>query len=88
VLEALLAGRPVLLTPAADPDGLVERYGAGFVMAPRPDSIARGLIDASRLDPVRLQQLSLRARRLVDREFRWEKTSKELLNEYRAVAVR
>jgi glycosyltransferase involved in cell wall biosynthesis len=88
VLEALLAGRPVLLTRAADPDGLVERYGAGFVTVPRPDSIAKGLIEASRLDPVRLRQLSLAARRLVDREFRWEKTSKELLNQYRAVAVR
>ena len=69
VLEALLAGRPVLLTRAADPDGLVERYGAGFVTVPRPDSIAKGLIEVSRLDPVRLQELSWAARRLVDREF-------------------
>jgi glycosyltransferase involved in cell wall biosynthesis len=88
VLEALLAGRPVLLTRAADPDGLVERYGAGFVSVARPDSIAKGLIEATRLDPAGLQQLSSAARRLVAREFQWEKTSKELLNEYRAVAVR
>ena len=84
----LLAGRPALLTRAADPNGLVERYGAGFVLEPRPDSIAKGLLEAARLDPAGLQQLGSAARRLVDSEFRWEKTSKELLDEYRAVAVR
>jgi glycosyltransferase involved in cell wall biosynthesis len=88
VLEALLAGRPVLLTRAADPNGLVERYGAGFVLEPRPDSIGKGLLEAARLDSAGLQQLGSAARRLVDREFRWEKTSKELLDEYRTVAVR
>ncbi len=87
VLEALLAGRPVLLTGAADPEGLVGRNRAGFVTEPETESIAAGLIEASRLDPSRLLELGSAARRLVDREFRWERTAERLLTAYKAAVA-
>jgi glycosyltransferase involved in cell wall biosynthesis len=87
VLEAMLTGMPLMLTRAADPDGLVERYRAGFLIEPDPDSIAAGLIEASRQDPSRLLELGSAARRLVDREFRWERTAEKLLTAYRAASA-
>jgi len=88
VLEAMLTGMPLMLTRAADPDGLVERYRAGFLIEPEPNSIAAGLIEASRQDPSRLLELGSAARRLVDREFRWERTAEKLLTAYRAASAR
>jgi glycosyltransferase involved in cell wall biosynthesis len=86
VLEALLAGTPVILTRAADPDGLVERDHAGILVEAEPNSIAAGLREASVWDSAELGERGSAARRLVDREFRWELTADKLLTEYRAGA--
>jgi glycosyltransferase involved in cell wall biosynthesis len=88
VLEALVAGTPVILTRAADPDALVERDRAGILVEAEPNSISAGLREASMWDSAELRERGSAARRLVDREFRWELTADKLLTEYRAGAGR
>ena len=56
VLEALLASRPVLLTRAADPDGLVERHRAGILVEAEPKSISAALREASVWDSAELER--------------------------------
>jgi glycosyltransferase involved in cell wall biosynthesis len=88
VLEALVAGTPVLLTRAADPDGLVERDRAGILVEAETTSISAALGQASAWDSTDLRERGSAARRLVDREFRWELTAEKLLEQYRAGATR
>jgi glycosyltransferase involved in cell wall biosynthesis len=82
VLEAMSVAKPVLVTEAADPDGLVSRYGAGLVVQADAGSIAIGLEEVARVEQEDLREMGIRARRLVTRKFRWEDTARTLLTAY------
>jgi glycosyltransferase involved in cell wall biosynthesis len=79
VLEAMLAGKPVLLTDPADPERLISRYEAGLDCPVNVTSLAESLQAAAALEPADLKAMGLNARRLIDEEFRWEQTARKLL---------
>jgi glycosyltransferase involved in cell wall biosynthesis len=82
VLEAMLASKAILLTVPADPTGLVARNGGGPVVAAAEKDIRDALIQLVDADVEQLQRLGRSARDLVDREFRWDRTSETLLEAY------
>jgi glycosyltransferase involved in cell wall biosynthesis len=83
VLEAMLAGKPLLLTQPADPGGQVAQAGAGVVVLPAEGDIRRALGHLMDADAEELGSLGRAARELVDREYRWEVTSGTVLRAYR-----
>lgn len=87
VLEAMLAAKPLLLTAPADPTGLVVRSEAGSVVLPAEDDIRGALIQLVDAEADQLHLHGLAARDLVDREFRWDRTSERLLNAYQEAST-
>jgi glycosyltransferase involved in cell wall biosynthesis len=81
-LEAMLASKPLLLTLAADPDGRVSVAGAGVTVSPTLGEIRDGLSRMLKADTEVLEGMGASARGLVDREFRWERTSGQLIDAY------
>jgi glycosyltransferase involved in cell wall biosynthesis len=82
VLEAMLAGKPLLLTPPADPSGLVAQAGAGVVVVSADDAVRDALARLLEANADELGRFGVAARSLVDQAFRWELTSQELLRAY------
>lgn len=82
VLEALAMGRPCLLTKAADPMGKVSEYKAGIVVEPKVEAVAEGLKRFSEMPQEELAEMEVRARRLVEEEFNWEKTARIIVEAY------
>jgi glycosyltransferase involved in cell wall biosynthesis len=88
VLEAMLLAKPVLLTPASDPDGIVARTGAGVVGSPDVEGIWAALRELADADERRLIDLGQAVHELVGRRFRWERTAQILLDGYTEVIPR
>jgi glycosyltransferase involved in cell wall biosynthesis len=86
VLEAMLAGKPLILTKPADPDGHVAQAGAGVVVLPGLEDLREALGRLLDADAEELRSLGLAARDMVDREYRWDVTTQKVLRAYR-VAV-
>jgi glycosyltransferase involved in cell wall biosynthesis len=82
ILEAMLAGKPVLVSEAADPDGLISRYRAGLVVGSESTSLVTALEHLSRLTDEDLRAMGASGRQLVAREFRWEDAARTLLTAY------
>jgi poly(glycerol-phosphate) alpha-glucosyltransferase len=75
VLEASGCGKPSLVSTAANPGGLLDRYEAGLVVAPRAADIGEGFARLARIPESDLRRMGRNARRMVEEEFRWEKTA-------------
>jgi glycosyltransferase involved in cell wall biosynthesis len=79
MLEAMAAGRPVLLSARGEAARLIEAEGAGVVVEPEsPDALAGALTELA-ADPERRARLGAAGRRAVERRFgrdawldRWE----------------
>jgi glycosyltransferase involved in cell wall biosynthesis len=82
VVEAMATGKPCLLTPAADPLGLVGRYAAGLVVHPTPDAIATGLQDMAAMDESTLFAAGQRARSIVEQHLSWSRIAEQLADAY------
>jgi glycosyltransferase involved in cell wall biosynthesis len=87
VLEAMLAAKPLLLTARADPTGLVAQNGTGLVVPPIENDIRDALVQLVDAEAGQLQRLGLSARDLVEREFRWDRTSERLLKAYQEAST-
>jgi glycosyltransferase involved in cell wall biosynthesis len=87
VLEAMAVARPLLLTAAADPQGIAQQVGATIRVHPEPDSIARGLEALATKSTDQLLAMGSAGRRLVEREFSWERTATKLLAAYEDVVA-
>jgi glycosyltransferase involved in cell wall biosynthesis len=82
VLEAIAAGKPVLVSEAADPDGLIRHNDAGLVVPADVQSLA-GAVEAAAASPEEdRREMGLNALRLLEREFRWERTAMKLVSAY------
>jgi glycosyltransferase involved in cell wall biosynthesis len=86
VLAATVAGKPCLLTRAADPLGELERAQAALIVDGSVPSIADGLKRASTLSRNELQLMGARARQVAQSGMTWPAIAEELLAAYR-VAV-
>jgi glycosyltransferase involved in cell wall biosynthesis len=79
MLEAMAAGRPVVLAARGEAAGVIERAGAGVVVEPEnPEALADAFAGLA-ADPERRASLGAAGRRAVEREFgrgawldRWE----------------
>jgi glycosyltransferase involved in cell wall biosynthesis len=86
VLEAAACARPCLVSPAANPGGLVERCGAGIEVQPDAASIADGLARLARLSEAELRAMGVNARAMVAREFSWPRTAGIIMEAYERYA--
>jgi glycosyltransferase involved in cell wall biosynthesis len=82
VIEALAAGRPCIVTPAADPLGLVARSGAGRVIEPDVRTLGDTIVDLARLSRRELRELGARAHALLARELNWSTIAETLESAY------
>jgi glycosyltransferase involved in cell wall biosynthesis len=84
VLAAAAAGKPCLITRAADPLGELERAQAAFVVEASVSSIAGGLSRAATLDSRELQMMGARARQVADAHFMWPAIAGRLVEAYQS----
>jgi glycosyltransferase involved in cell wall biosynthesis len=82
VVEALACGKACLVTPAANPAGLIGTYPAGWQVAPIVSDIAKALLDMSILALSDRQVMEESARLLVENELQWHKIASKLTHEY------
>ncbi len=82
VLAAAAAGKPCLITRAADPLGELERAQAAFVVEASVSSIAGGLSRAATLGSRELQIMGARARQVADAHFMWPAIAGRLVEAY------
>jgi glycosyltransferase involved in cell wall biosynthesis len=86
MLEAMAAGRPLVLSASGEAARLVERAGCGVVVPPeRPAELADALLELSR-DPARAERMGAAGRSLAEREFTREAAATRWLEVLRAAA--
>lgn len=78
VVEALATRRPCIVTPAADPLGLVARSGAGIVVDPDVKRIAEAIGVLARLSKSELLHLGSKALTMLERELNWRSIAQTL----------
>lgn len=82
MLEAMAAGRPVVLAAAGEAARLIERTGAGVVVAPENPAALAATLHELAVDPERRARLGAAGRRAVEAEFgrdKWIERWRELL---------
>jgi glycosyltransferase involved in cell wall biosynthesis len=84
VLEAMAAGRPVIVTPEVGVAGLVEESGAGLVVSGGAEPLGAAMM-ALMLDARRGDEMGLRGRETA-RRFSWESVAEQMERVYDEVA--
>ncbi len=82
VLEAAACGKPCLLTPAANPLGMLKKYNAGILVEDSIESIAEGLNCFLNLSNEELLNLGENARKMVLKEFNWRSIAESMVQTY------
>jgi glycosyltransferase involved in cell wall biosynthesis len=85
VLEALEAGRPCLVSEAANAENFFRRYRAGLQIPPTVEGVAGGLRYFAGAAAEDLRAMGEEGRRGVQQEFSWEGTADTLLRAYRQI---
>ena len=86
VLEACAVGLPCLVTPAANPNNQLEKYHAGQIVSPVPTQIAQSISAFQGLSQEELRELGQQARRMIEVEFSWTKSSQDISRAYQTHA--
>lgn len=84
IAEALAHGLPVLTTTAA-PWSILQEKGCGWWVDGTVDGIAKGLNQATSLDPEALRAMGTKGRALVIAEFGWKRVADLMLSTYEEV---
>jgi glycosyltransferase involved in cell wall biosynthesis len=84
VLEALIVGTPVLLTPGVGLASVVRDNDLGYVADLNIDAISQAL-DRHLSDPGRSKQLGIRARQFAIENFTWDKIATGLIQVYQTL---
>jgi glycosyltransferase involved in cell wall biosynthesis len=87
VLEALVVGRPCLVSQAADPLNCIARYDAGVVTEPTVAGVAQGLQQLAGSSEEALAKQGERAAVLAREEFSWPKVARTLVAGYSRYAT-
>jgi glycosyltransferase involved in cell wall biosynthesis len=87
VLEALIVGTPVLLTPGVGLASVVLDNDLGYVAELNIDTIAQAL-DRHLSDPDRSKQLGIRARQFAIENYNWDKIAVNLIRVYQSIIDR
>lgn len=89
VLAAAAAGKPCLITRAADPMDALDQAHAALIVDLTVSSVAAGLRRAAGLSDDELRMMGRRARRVADAQFSWPSLARRLVEAYRgAVGAR
>ena len=88
VLEAASCGKPCMVSSAANPTGMVERFRAGIAVQPDVMSIAEGFARMKRAPETELGEMGRNARTMAENEFSWAKTAETLVEAYSHYARR
>ena len=86
ILEALSYGLPCLVTPGTTWGDSVSKYNAGWVADPTPHSVFENIIGAINECNV-FNEKSNNARRLVQENFSWEKSSRDTVDIYSSIVA-
>jgi poly(glycerol-phosphate) alpha-glucosyltransferase len=87
VLESAAAGKPCLLTVAADPGGVIAAHGGGLVVEPSVSAIASALDEFSAMDGPQLAVMGQRARAVVASRFTWPGAARAMIDAYLSLAL-
>src|SRR5437764_152522 len=79
--EALASGTPVITTDAT-PWRAVESEGCGWCVAPTVSALALAMESAMTTDPVTLAAMGTLGRKLIEREFVWERVGQQMSELY------
>jgi glycosyltransferase involved in cell wall biosynthesis len=85
VLEAMAARRPLLVAPGTNLGPQLEAYGAGVVVEPTTDGVARGLTRLVGMSEGQLTEMGDSGRRLVEERFTWPQAARQMADAYRAL---
>lgn len=83
VIEALACGKICLVTPAADPGGLIQKYAAGSLTAPTAEAISQGLRQIAETPEGDLDVIRQNACALVRTELDWSKITRLVVDGYK-----
>ncbi|WP_310483504.1 glycosyltransferase [Chamaesiphon sp. VAR_48_metabat_403] len=86
VLEALIIGTPVLLTPGVGLASVVRDNNLGYVADLNIDAIAQAL-DRHLSDPYRSKLMGERARQFAIANYDWDKIAVDLIRVYQEIAI-
>ena len=84
VLEAMAAGRPVVISPHVGLAAAVRGAQCGLVVEPTPDSLAAALTQLWRDDGL-CRAMGERGRALVERDYSWRRVSRQVEDLYREI---
>jgi glycosyltransferase involved in cell wall biosynthesis len=84
VLEALVVGTPVLVTPGVGLVSVVREQNLGYVADLDIDAITQAL-DRCLTDPAGTNAMGARARQFASQYFNWDKISTDLIQVYQAI---
>ena len=71
--EFAALGRPILVTDVDETADFVRKYDCGFVSGPSPESMAQVMETAARVPMDKLAEMGIRARKMAEENFSWEK---------------
>jgi len=83
VLEACAMAKPCLLSPAADPLGLLGAEDAAIIAPPRPGGMTESIRQMALMSEPDLRSVGGKALDLVSKNFTWERTARTLLSYYK-----
>ncbi|MGI9243165.1 MAG: glycosyltransferase [Verrucomicrobiales bacterium] len=86
VAEALATNGLCLLTPPADPGGLVAKLDAGILSDESPEGIADAIGRFVAAEPAELERIRSKAREIVETHMGWQEISATVTGAYRTVA--
>lgn len=78
VLEACAVGKPILVTPAANPFGKVKEYDAGILSEPDIEEITRALKELEKINDEELLEMGNNSREMIAKEFSWMTIAQKL----------
>jgi glycosyltransferase involved in cell wall biosynthesis len=84
VLEAMAAGKPVVVSPGVGLAAAVRDAGCGMVVEPEPGALAGALEQLWRDEPL-CRAMGERGRALVEREYAWPRIAGQVVELYRSI---
>jgi glycosyltransferase involved in cell wall biosynthesis len=87
VLEAMAAGRPVIVSPGVGLADAVRRSDCGMVVDAEPDALAKALGELWG-DEARRRSMGDRGRALVEREYTWPRIARQMEELYHSILRR
>ncbi len=83
VIEAMAYRKPCVITPAADPQGMLQENGLAFHCKPEVGSISDAISAAVNSPEEMLEDWGDRSRKMVESNFSWQGVAEKMVEAYR-----